>query len=196
MTTHALKKFKTTQELGKWYDEKYKEMGGCWLTSPEDCKRHIDFIGLEKSRKFLLDIGSGSGDFTAEAHKLVITCGWEMSFEAIRLAKEKYPDPLFLYLDIEKDSPISKAFDYITSIGSIEHCIDIDKALKHCRRWLKDDGLLYVFAPNEEWNHFDQPQEQTHTDEEWIKIFKKAGFRIIKHERWNDSTAFLMEKSF
>lgn len=188
------KQIETTEELAAWYNEKYKAMGGCWVTPPEDCNKHLDDLGVPFDQsKWLLDVGCGGGHFLEQALKRASCTGMEISREA-QLETFRRCGVISAFLASIETSIIRAnnglPFDYIVSIGSLEHVIDLDAALANIRQMLKPDGKWYFYVPNELWKHFDQPNERTHTDEEWVRIFMKGGLEMEDHRRWNDSTAF------
>ena len=64
---NKLFKIETTEKLGEWYNNKYKEMGGGWITHPKDLVKHIDrLLEYKGEQSTLLDIGFGGGCFLAE----------------------------------------------------------------------------------------------------------------------------------
>lgn len=186
------KSISSTEELAKWYDDHYRSMGGCWLTPPEDCNKHLDDLGVpfDKS-KWLLDVGCGGGHFLEQVSKRVTCVGMEISVAAKTESHKRCKSVPIWIGSIENTYPgVCRSYDYITSIGSLEHVIDLDAALANIRQLLKPDGKWYFYVPNELWKHFDQPNERTHTDEEWVRIFMASGLEMEYHRRWNDSTAF------
>lgn len=192
---HRLIKFENSTGLAEWYNDKYTEMGGGWKIPKEEALRLIDWADFEAHRvKSLLDIGCGDGDFLWHVGDLFDSDGIDLSSVGIGIAKKNVAFANFFVLDIEKSGFADNAFDYLASIGSIEHVVHLDVALKECYRIMKSDGKFLCLVPNELWTHMDQPQEQTHTDEEWIKLFNAAGFQVIKHNRRNDLTDFLLIK--
>jgi ubiquinone/menaquinone biosynthesis C-methylase UbiE len=197
METHELTKFKNSKDLGKWYDQKYTEMGGGWKVGQEEALRIIDWAEFAvDSGMDLLDIGCGDGDFIYYVCKYFQCWGIDLSAVGIKHAEklELWPGTAFTVEDIEDTNFVSESFNYLTSLGSIEHCISIPKALAQCYRIMKNDGKFFVLVPNELWQHFDQPQETTHTDKEWAKLFTDAGFKIVKKNRRQDLTDFLLVK--
>src|SRR5262245_25273364 len=193
-------RYRTSDELAAWYDKKYTEMGDGWVTPPEECRRHLDDLGVMKEkdrRKELLDIGCGAGHFLAEAEKRVLCTGYEISNTAIGFAKDRCKEPYttFFKVDIGDLTVSVPAYDYIVSIGSLEHVVELDKALDNIRELLRDDGKFYFYCPNEKWVHEDQPNERTMRDEEWMYLFARHGLYVSKAKRWNDSTAFTGSKT-
>ncbi len=190
------KQLNTTEEMAAYYDAKYREMGGTWATPPDECNRHLYDLGVPFNKsKWLLDVGCGGGHFLAEAEKRVRCVGLEISVTAYQYARKRVSkDTCIMVESIEAYglgwSNSGGCYDYIISMGSLEHVIDIDRALDEIHRLLKDDGRWYFFVPNEQWNHFDQPNERTATDPEWIGLFYRHGLVTDFRKRWNDSTAF------
>lgn len=195
MDTHKLIKFDNTADLADWYDKKYIEMGGGWQIPREEAVRLIEWAEIDvEPTKSLLDVGCGHGYFTNFADEYVMATGIDISKTIITYARATFPETQFIKLDIEATLWPDHMFDYITSIGSIEHCINLDSALVECYRLLKNDGKFLVLVPNEQWQHFDQPQETTFTDYEWSRLFDACGFKVIKQNRRQDLTDFLLIK--
>lgn len=185
------KSLETTEEMATWYDTKYTAMGGTWNTPPGECNRHLDDLGVSFDKtKWLLDVGCGGGHFLVEAEKRVKCIGLEISPVAFDFAFERTQEAAISKESIEHTDFGSDFFNYIVSIGSLEHIIDIDKALDEIHRLLKGDGRWYFYVPNEKWEHFDQPNERTATEPEWEGLFAQHRLVTDFRKRWNDSTAF------
>jgi 2-polyprenyl-3-methyl-5-hydroxy-6-metoxy-1,4-benzoquinol methylase len=181
-----------TPELAQWYDEKYREMGGCWVTPANECNQHLDRLGVRNNHFLqLLDVGCGGGYFLAEAEKRVSCLGSEVSAEALDECRKRIDSPVS-DLSIEDPGWQDYDFDYIVSIGSLEHIVDLDKALDNIHYMLSGSpvGKWYFYCPNELWTHEDQPNERTMTDEEWVALFSKHDLVTEGQERLNDNTAF------
>lgn len=197
MKTHLLKKLKTTKGLAAWYDRKYASMGCGWDCPRSEALKYIEFMELPQDKnKRLLDVGCGQGHFTAIANEFVESFGIDISQFIINKAKETYPAVQFALGNIEEEiiPEIHNVVDYVASIGSIEHCVDVPQALRSIHTILKADGSFYALVPNEEWIHMDQVNEVTHTDEEWRALFTDAGFIETKYMRINDISHFLLKK--
>lgn len=190
------KVYDNSRELGEWYDRKYIEMGDGWNTPAEEVNRHLDDIGVPfDMSKLLLDVGCGAGHFLQEATKRVVCIGVDLSAVGLQHAALRAPRARLLLEDMAtlestSDTGHDVRFDYIVSIGSLEHIVDLPAALENIRAFLKDSGKFYFYCPNELWMHFDQPNEKTMTDAAWIQTFRSHGLFTHWYRRWNDNTAF------
>jgi SAM-dependent methyltransferase len=194
MSSRSLIQFDNTKDLGAWYDQKYQEMGGGWSMMEQTATEIFDFIGNEAPLdRGILDVGCGGGHFAHHAKKYAQeVLGIDCSKFIIEKAKQDFPEIFFRCADIETHE-FTGGFGLITSVGSVEHCINVNKALNNIRKHLVPGGVFYALVPNELWIHMDQPQEQTHTDDEWTDIFSQAQFRVIKHRRDGDLSQFLLK---
>ena len=186
-----------TEQLQSWYNAKYKEMGGCWRTSEEDCQWHLENmnLGLCIPTDRILDVGYGSGDFAAYLYcELPDTeiIGVDNSVNAWIFARSSHPE-----LKIGRATLLLNHIQYVhrmfgdnyfniaVSIGTIEHLED--DALEVVR---EVSETFYFYNPNELWIHTDQPNERTGTDSEWIEYLEDLGYKVTGHKRRNDNTAF------
>ena len=191
---------KSTKEIGDWYNKKYQEMGGAWNTPPEDCDFHLNKIAQFaepkslQSHMRLLDLGCGGGHFVFEAQKRFDCTGIEASTIGLEECRKRVPTATFLEMDIEHMSFGDESFDIITSIGTLEHVVNIPAAVAECFRVLFPGGLFYVYAPNTEWIHEDQPNEVRMDEPEWHNILLSAGFTVEYTERIRDNCIYICRK--
>ena len=173
----------STAEMAQWYNAKYEEMGGCWYTPEEELDRHLNDFGLTGGDATIVDIGCGDGSLVRRAVAIGYAAfGLEISQQAIG-------DHTNLTIRDICAGPLDFQADYIISLGSLEHVIDLDAALNNIHSSLKPEGRWYFFVPNELWPHFDQPNERTATDEEWIDLFADHGLITESVKRWGDCSA-------
>jgi ubiquinone/menaquinone biosynthesis C-methylase UbiE len=185
MSTAYRQEIETTEELADFYNKKYTEIGDGWATPPEECHRHLDDLGVPfDPNRALLDVGTGAGHFIAEASKRVNTVGLEISKVGLQYAAARAPLAYLEHGSIEDISWSRCPFDYITALGSLEHVIDIDKALDNIYKLLKPDGKFYFLVPNDLWPHRDQPNERTFTPTMWRQLFERHGLATVKTKAW------------
>lgn len=192
-----LEGLKSTEEIGKWYDNKYTEMGGAWYTPPEDCMFHLNKIFPfvdSNSGMSLLDLGCGGGHFIYEANKYYKCTGIEVSEIGLKECQERVPSAIFYLEDIEDMKFTDEAFSIITSIGTLEHVVNIPQAVSECFRVLRKNGIFYVYAPNTEWIHEDQPNEVRMDEPEWREILVSAGFNVVSVEKVRDNNIYICRK--
>ena len=183
------KVYESTEELGAWYDAKYKEMGGCWVTPYEEMENHLDALGVVYDMdKKLLEVGCGDGSFLAVAGERVQSVGIEISQYCV----ENRVKGTTIWLMGVENMYSNYFFDYIVSIGSLEHVIDIGKALRKIAYYLKPGGHFLFYNPNELWTHEDQPTARTGTDEEWQELIEAGGELVVTSvERIGNNTRLI-----
>lgn len=195
----------TTEAQAKWYDETFTRMGGVWLVSTEELDTHLDRAGVERHNErsqMLLDIGCGDGSLCLRAleREHVWTWGIDLSEVAIQWAMDKrekldgaqYRHSQFMMGDVAqvmKRFP-EQSFDFIVSLGSLEHVIDIETTLEHVHRCLRPNGSWYFYVPNEKWPHRDQPTERQGTEQEWQGLFANHGLETGQVWPFGDCSAF------
>ena len=203
------KTYNTQAEVTAFYDAKYREMGGTWNTPPEDCNRHLDdLLRDRKQRGFLLDVGCGGGHFIEQASKrdFIYILGLDPSTEAMTYARSRLNVPTAAFgtnaylitSSLEQYHGRGLAIDpcdYIVSLGSLEHVINLGTCLDIIRQRLKDDGRWYFYLPNEKWTHTDQPNERTASAEEWKALFAWHGLTADGEREWGADTAIWGHKT-
>lgn len=152
---------------------------------------------LRKARKihprarFLLDFGSGKGQFLYQAKELGWTgLGIETAVERGTFAREKYQ--VAVLNDFYQRGIVQNGnFDFITLNHVLEHLPDpmilVSELLENN---LAPNGLVYIEVPRSDswqtklagrdWMHWDIPKHLTHWTEDGLeKEFSKIGFQKI-----------------
>jgi ubiquinone/menaquinone biosynthesis C-methylase UbiE len=130
-----------------------------WATTKAGKKRYDNRLNLfkrychpEKS-EMILEIGCGDGEFTRRLAGLDATLiASDITFEVLKRAAEKNKsqkagDICFEMDDAEFLSIKDNSLDFVSGI-SILHHLDYRKALKECRRVLKEGGQIFFSEPN------------------------------------------------
>lgn len=192
--------FTTHKEVGDWYDNKFTEMGGSWYVPPDEINDLLDRMGYpeDSTGTLLLELGCGDGKLLYEAAKRGGACaGVDISAVARRMSLERCNDLIVLVFgcpmeDLEWEDG---HFDFVISYGSMEHSLDIPKAVSEMARVLKPSGRFLNYAPNEEWIHEDQPLETTMTAEEWTSLLQSSGLVVDSVTKIGDNNIYVGHKS-
>lgn len=99
-------------------------------------------------RKRFLDLGSGSGEFSFLAKRMGMECQAVEPNEAYAAYSR---DELGLNVatqTLEETEFADGSFDLIRLSHVLEHMRDPVRSLSVLRRWLSDDGVLYIEVPN------------------------------------------------
>lgn len=140
-----------------------------------------------KSNPILLEIGSSSGYFISELqsnlpHINIIGSDF-ISEPLINLAK-KYPHIPFIQFDLQNCILRSDSLDAVVLLNVLEHVKDDEVAINHLARILMKGGIAHIEVPSSP-QCFDIYDEylmhyRRYRMQDLIKLFKKAGFTIIK----------------
>lgn len=132
-----------------YYDdpERYSATVGC--DASQMYHTRLTFVSTFKTGGTLLDVGAGKGEFLA----LAADVGWkvqgvEPSPSFRRYAKERYGIECHAGCLGDSASLPEKYFDVITLNHVLEHADRPSGLLDVIRRYLKDDGLLFIEVPN------------------------------------------------
>jgi len=159
----------------------------------------LDLLHL-RPRQRLLDVACGQGviphmaaDIDLEAH------GIDLSENAIRVGRDQ-TSVMLLVGDGERLPYADGSFDCVTSIGSLEHYLNMEQGVKEMVRVLTPDGLACVLLPNtfslldNIWTAFrtgrsiddGQPIQRYAARYEWETLLNRGGLvvkRTVKYER-------------
>lgn len=134
------------REEAELYDAGYFSGHGYGI-DPQRARAYRQEIGRIRRYKrsgTALDIGCGTGDFTAMLGEGWTKYGIEISDYAASLARQKG-----IKIVRKVDLYGRDDFDLIVLRGSLQHLDHPFETLNLCRIWLKDDGVLAIIAtPN------------------------------------------------
>jgi len=198
-------KAKSLADIKKFYDKHLTKH------TPRKSSSHYQWILKlmhPKPSAFFLDVACGAGFMVDEAKKAGLRAyGIDASPVAIELARKNAPDTHLLIGDGENLPWPNDYFDYVTSLGSLEHYLHPEIGIREIRRVLKADGLSCIMLPNS----FSLKDifrviirggldigeqdfvERAGTKNEWVELIEKNGFRIIKSYKFNEAHS-LFEK--
>lgn len=147
----------------------------------------------------ILDIGCGQGFFLKEAKKIDLDCyGIDISTVALQKARKMVPHAKVIIGDSENLPYSDNYFDFVVNLGSLEHFLNIDRAVREMARVCKPDGMTLIIVPNlyylgTVWKAYrtgygeDQGQEGTSflTIEEWKTKILENDLQIVSIEGYN-----------
>jgi len=122
-------------------------------------ERHRAFPAVFESREHrrILDISAGVGfvakritdQYSVPGGEVEVFCN-DLSPTCLQILRERELSAVTFDLDNDKESfPFpDKSFDAIVCLATIEHLINVNHFLEELLRILKDDGRLYLSAPN------------------------------------------------
>lgn len=143
---------------------------------------------LKKNRKDtkILDFGCGDGRSVAIWNLFGTASGFDLSEEAMKVAKEIFPLFEFDSGDACNASIDSESFNVIITQEVIEHIIDQQKFIEECSRLLTTDGIMILTTPNKFYfdrlkggNYSKQPIENILLPKE-LKNLLKNHFEILE----------------
>jgi SAM-dependent methyltransferase len=108
----------------------------------------LDLLRPEGGR-LLLDISCGVGTLPRLAAQAGLRAhGVDFSEIALEAARRESAEPNWVTGDAEQLPYAEGAFDYVTSIGSLEHYVHPEAGAREIARVLKSDGSACVLLPN------------------------------------------------
>lgn len=127
--------------------EKYSATAGC--ESSKMYQTRLEFIAKYKTRGALLDVGAGKGEFLAQAvHEGWEVQGIEPSPSFRKYAKDRCGIELHAGCLGDPGTLPENYFDVITLNHVLEHVVQPYALLDLIRRYLKEDGILFIEVPN------------------------------------------------
>lgn len=143
----------------------------------------------------VLDVGCGNdGIAVFWPHQNIV--GLDISEVAIRIAKERHPKVNYLAIPIEKYNPAQHgygSFRMVVAVESIEHWMDVDKALDNIRQSMILGGWLVLTTPNTDSLHLRMMRKlgmilpKSSPDHLWefgfqdlIHLVEKHGFALLE----------------
>ena len=110
--------------------------------------------GVPLARSRLLDVGSGTGGFLAEAHgRVAERAGVDIAMRWLQVSRRRFRDrgqpvPSLACAGAEHLPFEDGAFDVVVSTATLEFTRDVDRVLAECARVLRPGGRAYLTAVN------------------------------------------------
>jgi ubiquinone/menaquinone biosynthesis C-methylase UbiE len=144
--------------------------------------------------KRILEIGCGQGfkSHVLSNNKKNLVVGIDLSKKDLKIAKKRYPDIKFMYMNAEKLSFKKNYFDEVHAYDILEHVDHLDLVLNEVNRILKKGGRFFINIPyhkSEYWLLKIRPS--FHKEIHHVRIFKdnqlenmleKRKFQLLKRE--------------
>jgi SAM-dependent methyltransferase len=117
-------------------------------------RARIEADGVPLARSRVLEIGSGTGAFLAEAHGHVAEIvGLDIALRWLHVSRRRFRDrgqpPPFLVCACGEQLPFEDgAFDVVVSTATLEFTRDVDRVLAECARVLRPGGRAYLRTVN------------------------------------------------
>jgi len=131
-----------------------------------------------------LEIGGGTGanaNFLRERLRVNVLVS-EISIEAIKNAKKRYPDNTYVQMDARK-IPFKESFDIVGIFDVIEHINEDEQVMAQIYRATRPKGLLVISVPQYQWlwsSHDDlSGHKRRYTRKTLTNLISTNGFEII-----------------
>jgi 2-polyprenyl-3-methyl-5-hydroxy-6-metoxy-1,4-benzoquinol methylase len=147
------KKLKNNKNLKEFYNKVYikgenKHFTSFLISGSSTSEAKEVLKEVNWSRKKIIDIGCGTGEFAfLAAKKGAIVTAIDYSIDAIKTAKKKFQHKNLEY-SVTDAFEIKEKFDVIISLGTLEHMDDPFSALDFYKSLLKKNGKIIITTPN------------------------------------------------
>ena len=181
-------------EIKSFYDEKYYGKASEHIRPSGHLKKLA--IQLEiNSETEILDIACGTGNWLLAASQAGASpAGIDLSETAINICRKNIPQGEFHIGPAETLPFEDNSFNLVTCLGSLEHFLDPESALKEMVRVAKEDAQFLILVPNAGFltrrlglysgTQQASIKEEVLPLEDWNRLFESAGLQVIK--RWKD----------
>jgi len=143
----------------------------------------------------VLDVACGLGNWLSVCSKRgAVPTGVDLSARAIDTCKKVMPEGTFLAQPAESLPFEDASFDVVTCLGSLEHFVDQEGALREMVRVGKADARFVILVPNAGFltrrlglyggTYQVAAKEVMHSLNGWAEMFQRCGLRI--NSRWRD----------
>lgn len=181
-------------EIRRFYDEVYHRGARAERRIPWQIRRLAARLQPWEGKR-LLDVGCGTGQWLiAAAERGAIPLGVDISQVAIRACKKALPQAQLFCCPAENLPFENSQFDVVSCLGSLEHFLDPESALREMVRVAKPKATFLFLVPNAGFltrrlglyrgTEQARIREEVRTLAGWEELFSSAGLRVMK--RWRD----------
>ncbi len=138
---------------------------------------------LNQSDLHIADTACGLGYGSTYLNDLGSYIGIDLSEEAVRIARERYPNANYQTGDLQDNNTLMKQapLDAIVSFETIEHLPDPDSFLQHCHEALAEkNGYLIFSAPSVISRDYDPYHLHDRSASMWRTAVERANFRVLE----------------
>ena len=182
------------ESLKTFYDEVYYASA----TKKSENIKHLQGLAERlgvKDGDAILDVACGLGGWLHLCAALgASVSGVDLSSKAIEYCKRVLPEGEFHAQPAETLPFEDKQFDFVTCLGSLEHFVEPENALREMRRVAKPNAKFVLLVPNKDFltrklklyfgTNQKDAKEVVRTLSEWQDLFESAGF--VVQDRWKD----------
>lgn len=151
-------------------------------------------IGIRKNQQ-VLDVACGTGEWLLACQRAgALPNGVDLSAKAIDLCKKTLASGEFHATPAESLPFGDGRFDVVTCLGSLEHFVEPERALREMVRVAKPDATVVILVPNADFltrrlglfagTYQVDAKEEVRTLSEWERLFADAG--LVVEARWKD----------
>lgn len=198
----------TSKDIKNFYDKHLKDH------TPVIASSHYNWIlRLIQPKPDLrfLDVACGAGFMLKVAQKRDLKVyGVDISSVAVELSKKNVPCAQILLTDGEHLPWHDSCFDYVTSLGSLEHYLHPENGIKEIARVLNKEGKACLMLPNdfnlknmlsvllrgELENDEQEGISRAATRKVWIDLIEQNGLKIKKVYKCNEFHSLFVKNSF
>lgn len=181
-------------EIKNFYDEKYYGKASEHIKPSNHLKKLAKRLEINDDTE-VLDIACGTGSWLLAASQAGGNpSGIDLSETAINICRKNIPQGEFHTGPAETLPFEDNRFNLVTCLGSLEHFLDPESALKEMIRVAQENARFMILVPNAGFltrrlglysgTQQASVREEVLPLEDWNRLFESAGLQVI--ERWKD----------